>query len=91
MGVLIDYLVNKGLKPLISALVAGIVLIFGLQLTPLYMLNLYYGNCFLQIFEKYISLWIFLTPSTAFTVMLALLTSFKGPWVKLEKSEPEMY
>jgi len=91
LGVFMDYLVSKGVKPLISVLIVGGVLIFGLQLAPLYLLNLYYGSWFLKIFEKYIGLWILLTPSIIFTASLALLTYVKGPWVKLEESKPEIY
>ncbi len=91
LGVLMDYLVGKGLRPLVSALTVGGVLIFGLQLAPLYLLNLYYGSWFLKIFEKYIGLWVLLAPSIVFTVTLALLTCLKGPWVKLEESKPEIY
>jgi len=91
LGVLMDYLVSRGLKPLISALAVGSILMFGLQLAPIYLLNLYYGSWFLEIFEKYIGLWVLLTPSAVFTAILALLACLRGPWVKLEEAKPEIY
>ncbi len=92
LGIVLDILVKKvKLNPGIASIITGLILIFLLQLLPIYALNAVYGSWFLDIFNKYIGLWIALIPSIIYTFLLTLFNTIKGPWIKWGEAKPEKY
>jgi len=92
LGIVLDLLVKKvKLNPSIASIITGLILIFLLQLLPIYALNSLYGQWFIDIFNKYISLWIILTPSIIYTFLLTLFNTIRGPWIKWGEAKPEKY
>jgi len=92
LGIALDLLVNKvKLNPGISSIITGFILIFLLQLLPIYVMNSLYGQWFIDTLNKYIGLWIILTPSIIYTFLLTLFNTIRGPWIKWGEAKPEKY
>ncbi len=92
LGIALDLLVNKvKLNPGISSIITGFILIFLLQLLPIYVMNSLYGQWFIDTLNKYIGLWTILTPSIIYTFLLTLFNTIRGPWIKWGEAKPEKY
>jgi len=92
LGIVLDLLVNKvKLNPGMSSIITGFILIFLLQLLPIYVMGSLYGQWFIDTLNKYIGLWIILTPSIIYTSLLTLFNAIKGPWIKWGEVKPEKY
>jgi len=92
LGIVLDLLVRKArLSPGVASVVTGLILVFLLQLLPIYALALLYGQWFIDILDRYIGLWTGLAPSIVYTSLLVLFNTVRGPWVRWGEAKPEKY
>lgn len=90
LGVFLDFLVKRLKKALYSSIMTGLVLI-ALQVVPILLINEVYGSWFVDLLDKYVGLPILIAPPIAYTVLLTIFSSVRGPWTKWGEAKPEIY
>lgn len=90
-GLLLDLLINKTkLKPSIASIITGLSLLL-LQLTILSITIIAAGTWLLDLINKYIGLTIIIAYPLTYTIILFILNTFKGPWIRWGESKPKIY
>ena len=92
LGVFLDFLIKRlSLKPYIASILAGLILIFLLQLIPMLIISKLYAPWLIELLDKYIGIATILAPSIIYTIILILFNTIEGPWTKWGEAKPETY
>ncbi|MET1159473.1 MAG: hypothetical protein ABWW65_00795 [Thermoprotei archaeon] len=92
MGLYNSFLINRlRLAPGIASLLTGLTLILLLQLLPISLISMFYGEWFLEVLDEFIGLPVIIAPSIVYTVLLIVFNTLKGPWEKWGEAQPEIY
>ncbi len=91
IGALQDYLVRRGLRPVLAAGLAGGFYIVFLNLLPIYGLSFIFGGLLLDALLKYIGPLVIFLPPALYVVLLIVFSAYNGPWSRIKFSEPRIY